>query len=61
MQVEYLYPIVTVGGLIFAPDGEILLVRSHKWNAMYTLPGGKVELGKHASKLSFGKFVKKQV
>lgn len=38
-------PLVTVGGLIVAPDGEILLVRSKKWNDLYSLPGGKVERG----------------
>lgn len=39
------HPLVTVGGLIVAPDGEILLVRSKKWNDYYSLPGGKVEWG----------------
>lgn len=38
-------PLVTVGGLVVAPDGDILLVRSKKWNDLYTLPGGKVEEG----------------
>lgn len=38
-------PLVTVGGLIVAPDGDILLVRSKKWNDLYSLPGGKVEGG----------------
>lgn len=38
-------PLVTVGGLIVAPDGEILLVRSEKWKNLYSLPGGKVEWG----------------
>lgn len=38
-------PIVTVGGLVIAPDGDILLVRSIKWNDLYSLPGGKVEWG----------------
>jgi dihydroneopterin aldolase len=38
-------PLVTVGGLIFAPDGDILLVRSIKWHDLYSLPGGKVEWG----------------
>lgn len=38
-------PLVTVGGLIVAPDGEILLVRSKKWHDLYSLPGGKVEWG----------------
>lgn len=38
-------PLVTVGGLIIAPDGEILLVRSVKWRDLYSLPGGKIEKG----------------
>ncbi len=38
-------PLVTVGGLIVAPDGDILLVRSKKWHDLYSLPGGKVEGG----------------
>jgi dihydroneopterin aldolase len=38
-------PIVTVGALIVASDGDILLVRSKKWSDFYSLPGGKVEWG----------------
>lgn len=38
-------PLVTVGGLIIAPDGTVLLVRSKKWHDLYSLPGGKVEEG----------------
>lgn len=38
-------PLVTVGALIIAPDGEILLVRSKKWSDLYSIPGGKVEWG----------------
>ncbi len=39
------YPLVTVGALIVAHDGQILLVHSPKWTVDYTIPGGKVELG----------------
>ncbi len=39
------FPIVTVGGMVLAPDGTFLLVKSHKWHHMYTIPGGKVDLG----------------
>jgi ADP-ribose pyrophosphatase YjhB (NUDIX family) len=39
------YPRSTVGGLIIAPDGSILLVRSKKWKNLWSVPGGKVELG----------------
>ncbi|MBS4168923.1 dihydroneopterin aldolase [Parachlamydia sp. AcF125] len=39
------YPITTVGGLIVAADGDVLLVYSSKWSHCYTTPGGKVELG----------------
>ena len=38
-------PLITVGGLVIAPDGELLLVRSKKWHDLYSTPGGKVELG----------------
>lgn len=39
------YPLVTVGALVVADDGDILLVHSPKWKTAYTIPGGKVELG----------------
>lgn len=42
---DQVYPLSTVGGLIVAPDGEILLVQSHKWPDCYSIPGGKIELG----------------
>jgi 8-oxo-dGTP diphosphatase len=45
MKAERSYPICTVGGLIIAEDGEMLFVKSPKWCNLYTLPGGKVELG----------------
>ncbi|MBA2368994.1 MAG: dihydroneopterin aldolase [Candidatus Protochlamydia sp.] len=38
-------PLATVGGLVFSQDGEVLLVRSKKWNDLYTCPGGKIEWG----------------
>lgn len=45
MTTRYKYPIATVGGLVIAPDGDILLLYSQKWNDCYTPPGGKIELG----------------
>ena len=39
------YPEPTVGALILNPDGQILLMRSHKWKDMYVIPGGHIELG----------------
>lgn len=39
------YPLPTVGGIVVAPDGEILLVRSNKWHNLWTIPGGKIEMG----------------
>lgn len=42
---DFPYPLVTVGGMIIASDGEILLVQSKKWPNVYSFPGGKVELG----------------
>jgi len=44
---EEKYPEVSVGGLILNKDGEVLLVRSHKWPGVnkYTMPGGHIEIG----------------
>lgn len=38
-------PIVTVGALIFDPEGRILLIRTHKWGDRWGIPGGKIDLG----------------
>ncbi len=42
---QFPYPLATVAGLVFAPDGDTLWVRSYKWGNMWSLPGGKVDLG----------------
>lgn len=42
------YPITTVGALVYNPKGEILLLKTHKWNHKYGLPGGKIEWGETA-------------
>jgi len=39
------YPHPTVGALIIAPDETVFLMRSHKWNGDYVMPGGHIELG----------------
>jgi len=39
------YPEPRVGALIFNSKGEIFLMKSHKWNNKYCIPGGHVELG----------------
>ena len=39
------YPEPTVGALVLNPEGKVLLMRSHKWNDMYVMPGGHIELG----------------
>ncbi len=39
------YPELTVSGIIFNPQNEILLCRSHKWDDKYIIPGGHVEYG----------------
>ncbi len=41
------FPEPTVGILIFNINGELLLLRSHKWPGSYVVPGGHVELGEH--------------
>jgi ADP-ribose pyrophosphatase YjhB (NUDIX family) len=38
-------PLATVGALIFKPDGELLLVRTHKWSDLWGIPGGKIKWG----------------
>jgi nucleoside triphosphatase len=42
---EQQYPEPTVGALILNPQGELFLMRSHKWADCYVVPGGHVELG----------------
>lgn len=42
---EQQYPEPTVGALIFNPEGELLLLKSHKWRDKYVIPGGHIELG----------------
>ena len=39
------FPEPTVGALIFNTDGQLFLMRSHKWHDSYTVPGGHIELG----------------
>ena len=39
------YPEPTVGALIFNQEGQVLLLRSHKWRDKYCIPGGHIELG----------------
>jgi len=38
-------PIVTVGGLIFNGDGQVLMIRTHKWSNLWGIPGGKIKWG----------------
>ncbi len=40
-----IYPEPTVGALIINPKHEIFLVKSHKWNNKYVIPGGHIEVG----------------
>jgi ADP-ribose pyrophosphatase YjhB (NUDIX family) len=49
-MVTFQYPLTTVGGMIIAPDGTILFVKSEKWSNLFTLPGGKVEIGEPREK-----------
>ncbi|MEZ6195610.1 MAG: NUDIX domain-containing protein [Planctomycetota bacterium] len=37
--------IPTVGGILVAPDGRILLVRTTKWSGTWGIPGGKIDYG----------------
>src|SRR5258706_5517828 len=38
-------PIVTVGALIFRQNGQVLMVRTHKWSNLWGIPGGKIKWG----------------
>jgi len=42
---EQYFPEPTVGALIFNPEGEVFLMKSHKWKNKYVIPGGHIELG----------------
>lgn len=44
-MIKQQYPELTVGGLIFNPDGKLLLIRSHKWKDKFVMPGGHIKLG----------------
>ncbi len=39
------FPEPTVGALIFNKKNEVFLMRSPKWDGLYIIPGGHVELG----------------
>jgi len=39
------YPELAVGAVIFNPKNKVLLLKSHKWNNEYVIPGGHVEWG----------------
>lgn len=41
-------PIIAVSGLVFNPEGKLLLVKTHKWNGCFIKPGGRVEFGETA-------------
>ena len=45
---ESRYPEPTAGALIQDPEGRILLLKSHKFNDLYAIPGGHIELGETA-------------
>ena len=38
-------PIATVGALIHDGEGNVLMIRTHKWSNMWGIPGGKIERG----------------
>jgi ADP-ribose pyrophosphatase YjhB (NUDIX family) len=39
------WPIATVGGLVFRPDGKAFFVRTAKWSGKWGTPGGKIDYG----------------
>ena len=38
-------PLATVGALIFNPQNEVLMIRTHKWSDKWGIPGGKIKWG----------------
>lgn len=42
---ESAHPIATVGALILNRQGEMLLIRTHKWSHRWGIPGGKIKRG----------------
>lgn len=38
-------PLATVGVLVVGPSGRVLLIRTHKWNDRWGVPGGKIAYG----------------
>ena len=36
-------PVATVGALIFNSQGEVLMIRTHKWSHKWGIPGGKIK------------------
>ena len=47
---DQIFPEPTVRILIFNPQGELLLTKSHKWRGKYVIPGGHIELGESVVK-----------
>ncbi|HLD59181.1 MAG TPA: NUDIX domain-containing protein [archaeon] len=42
---EQKFPEPVVGAMIFNSKGKFFLMKSHKWNDSWALPGGHIELG----------------
>jgi phosphoglycolate phosphatase-like HAD superfamily hydrolase/ADP-ribose pyrophosphatase YjhB (NUDIX family) len=38
-------PLATVGALISNGEGEVLMIRTHKWSNLWGIPGGKIKWG----------------
>lgn len=41
-------PVATVGALIHDGAGQVLMIRTHKWENRWGIPGGKIERGEEA-------------
>jgi phosphoglycolate phosphatase-like HAD superfamily hydrolase/8-oxo-dGTP pyrophosphatase MutT (NUDIX family) len=42
-------PLATVGALIHDGNGQVLMVRTHKWGHRWGIPGGKIERGESST------------
>lgn len=45
MSDDQKFPIPVAGGFILNSQNQILLIKSYKWPGVYSVPGGKIQLG----------------
>jgi phosphoglycolate phosphatase len=43
-----LYPVATVGAVVFDAHNRVLMIRTDKWSGLWGIPGGKIKYGETA-------------